>query len=196
MSRIDMMDSTMGPCDPAELFKKIVEGIQAEVVLYTELACTAPGTCLGPKISNLAASKACAEPVLAAVAGAFGFAAEEPQLPPPLPFPPTAPVFDPPPKPWPGRGQNFQQWLTKAASALELNLTQAHRLTRLAAVAPDEVSRQQILELAGGELQDALFFNNLLCAFKGLEWSAEPANDTLPPCHPGFPFPGIPPCSG
>lgn len=190
MPRTDLADSTMGPCDPAELFRKIVEDTQAEVMLYTDLAQNAPGTCLGQKISYLAASKTCAEPVLAAVAGAFGFAPAEPPLP-PLPFPPTSPVFDPPPKPRPGRGLNFQQWLDNAASALGLNLTQAHRLTRLAAAAPDEVSRQQILELAGSELQDAVFFNNLLCAFKGLEGPEQPPCDLLPPCCPGFPFPGM-----
>ena len=187
MPRVDLNDGAMEPCDPAELFRKIAEGSQAEVALYTDLACSAPGTCLGQKISYLAASKACAEPVLAAVAGAFGFAPGEPQ-PPLLPFPPTAPVFDPPPKPWPGRCQNFQKWLEDVANALGLNLTQARRLTRLAAAAPDEVSRQQILELAGGELQDAIFFNNLLCAFKGLEWPAQPPGNALPPCHPCFPF--------
>ena len=89
--------------DPCQLLDMIMKHEQMEMGLYCELAQNAPSMCLRQKIMSLAEMEALTDPVLAAVAGAFGFAPAGPPVAPggpgigiPVMPLPNMPGMDPP----------------------------------------------------------------------------------------------------
>ena len=81
----------------------------------------------------------------------------------------------------------MQMWLNRVKHAIEMELHQARMLTRLAEMAPNEVTRQMVMNLACEEIREAMFWSHTLCAY----------SDKAMPCPgPGYyPQPGVP-CPG
>lgn len=72
--------------------------------------------------------------------------------------------------------------LGKVREVLNIELRQICYLAHLAEMAPNEVARNMVLQLIDHELQEAMFWNNVLCAYSNLAVS------------PGVP--GAPPGAG
>lgn len=83
----------------------------------------------------------------------------------------------------------MHSWLKKVKQALLMELRQIQHLARLAELAPDEVARQRVMHLISEELQEAFFWNHVLCAYSDLVVAPGP-------CQPVPPGPGIGPGFG
>ena len=87
-------------------------------------------------------------------------------------------------------------WMGKLKNLLLMELRQIHMMAHLAMLAPNETARHMVLTLLGDELDEAKFYNNILCADCGAKMPVCPGAGYQPdlPCPPGTaPGAGYPP---
>jgi len=75
----------------------------------------------------------------------------------------------------------------KLKNLLLMELRQIHMMAHLAMLAPNETARHMVLTLLGDELDEAKFYNNILCADCGAKMPVCPGAGYQPdlPCPPG-----------
>ncbi len=78
-------------------------------------------------------------------------------------------------------------WMGKLKNLLLIELRQIHMMAHLAMLAPNETARHMVLSLLGDELDEAKFYNHILCADCGVKMPATPGAGYQPglPCPPG-----------
>ncbi len=83
-------------------------------------------------------------------------------------------------------------WMGKLKRLLLIELRQIHMMAHLAMLAPNETARHMVLSLLSDELDEAKFYNHILCACCKTEMPAAPGTGYQPglPCPPGT-APGI-----
>lgn len=85
----------------------------------------------------------------------------------------------------------MMMWMDRVRHALKMELRQIHHLARLAMMAPNEVAREMVLHLISEELQEAMFWSHVLCAYSDMAMPVSPGAGFFP--QPGIPFPGMGP---
>jgi len=75
-----MMDDMMCPRDPCEILKRLIQSEQMEIPVYTQLAQTAPSSCLRQMFAQSAAEEAMKVQRLCELAGEFGCASIVPGM--------------------------------------------------------------------------------------------------------------------
>jgi len=73
--------------------------------------------------------------------------------------------------------------------AIRIELRQIKHLAMLASMAPNEVARQMILRMIREETGEAMFWNTVDAAYRGVAWPG-----AVP--FPGVPVPGVAPFPG
>ncbi len=73
----------------------------------------------------------------------------------------------------------MHEWLKKVKEALKLELCQIHHLSCLAMMAPNEAAMMPVLDIMDVDLQGAMTWNCILCAFCDMK--------PVGPPHPGIP---------
>ncbi len=76
-------------------------------------------------------------------------------------------------------------WLNKVREALKSELCQIHHLSCLAMSAPNEAAMMLVLDIIDEELQEAMAWNCILCAYSEMK-PVGPPHPGLPVCPPGM----------
>ncbi|HQD77150.1 MAG TPA: hypothetical protein PKM06_09105 [Bacillota bacterium] len=78
-------------------------------------------------------------------------------------------------------------WMGKLKNLLLIELRQIHMMAHLAMLAPNETARHMVLNLIGDELDEAKFYNSVLCTECSAQMPVCPGAGFQPdlPCPPG-----------
>ena len=164
-----IMDDTYCP-DPKALLQEIVASEQAEIPLYKEIACMVPSACLQEKIMYFVEKESRHAPVYNRVVSLLGYNYTH--------YGKTPAYY---------AGGTLTD---RIMNVVNIELGQVCRLNRLAMNARNALAREIIMHMAQEELMEAIFCNDILCAYSDI------GNPCPAPCHPVGPGIGMGPGAG